>query len=175
MYYCKKNPIIQGETAFGKSYLINICTTLLGQETNLYQMNSNTEMSILTGQIFIKSDFDENELLQISEVYNNMKNIIGYDKKFVDMNLKDYKEIISKIDEKLKKDNIDEETDKILKKARRTIFVINSPLSRFTHIDWIFIDSIIKENGKWVILIGIEMAPSQIPEKITHLYRENQN
>ena len=31
----------------------------------------------------------------------------------------------------------------------------------------------IKENGKWVILNGIEMAPSQIPVKITHLYGEN--
>ena len=59
-------------------------------------MNSNIEISILTGQEIIKSDFDENELLQISEAYNNMKNIIGNEKEFVDMNLKDYKEIISK-------------------------------------------------------------------------------
>ena len=136
-------------------------------------MNSNIEISILTGQEIIKSDFDENELLQISEAYNNMKNIIGNEKEFVDMNLKDYKEISSKIDEKLKEDNIDEETDKILKKVRRNIFVINSPLSRFTHIDSVFIDSMIKENGKWVILDGIDMAPSQIPVKITHLYGEN--
>ena len=92
----KKTPIIQGATASGKSYLINVFSTLLGQETNLYQMNSNTGISILTGQEIIKSDFDENELLQISEAYNNMKNIIGNEKEFVDMNLKDYKEIISK-------------------------------------------------------------------------------
>ena len=59
-------------------------------------MNSNIEISILTGQEIIKSDFDENELLQISEAYNNMKNIIGNEKEFVEMNLKDYKEIISK-------------------------------------------------------------------------------
>ena len=91
------------------------------------------------------------------------------------MNLKDYKEIISKIDEKLNKIIIDEETDKILKKARRIILVITSLPSRFTQIDSVFINSIIKENGKWVILDGIEIAPSQIPEKITHLYRENQN
>ena len=91
------------------------------------------------------------------------------------MNLKDYKEISSKIDEKLKEDNIDEETDKLFKKARRIILVITSLPSRFTQIDSVFINSIIKENEKWVILDGIEMAPSQIPEKITHLYRKNQN
>ena len=45
------------------------------------------------------------------------------------MNLKDYKEISSKIDEKLKEDNIDEENDKLFKKARRIIFVITSPPS----------------------------------------------
>ena len=91
------------------------------------------------------------------------------------MNLKDYKEISSKIDEKLKEDNIDEETDKLFKKARRIILVITSLPSRFTQIDSVFINSIIKENEKWVILDGIEMTPSQIPEKITYLYRENQN
>jgi len=169
----KKTPIIQGVTASGKSYLINVFATLLGQKTNLYQMNSNTGMSILTGQEIIKDDFDEDEIEKISKAYNEVKNIINYEKKFVDMELKHYKKIISKIDKKLKEDNIDEETNEILKKARRTIFVIISPPSRFIHIDSVFIDSIIKEKGEWVILDGIEMSPSQIPEKITPLCGEN--
>ena len=169
----KKTPIIQGVTASGKSYLINVFATLLGQKTNLYQMNSNTGMSILTGQEIIKDDFDEDEIEKISKAYKKVKNIINYEKKFVDMELKHYKKIISKIDKKLKEDNIDEETNEKLKKARRTIFVIISPPSRFIHIDSVFIDSIIKENGEWVILDGIEMSPSQIPEKITPLCGEN--
>ena len=126
-------------------------------------MNSNTGMSILTGQEIIKDDFDENEIKKISKAYKKVKNIINYEKKFVDMKLKHYKKIISKIDKKLKEDNIDEETNEKLKKARRTIFVIISPPSRFIHIDSVFIDSIIKKNGEWVILDGIEMSPSQIP------------
>ncbi len=36
-----------------------------------------------------------------------------------------------------------------------------------------FIDSIIKDKGRWVILDGIEMVPSQIPEKISPLCGEN--
>ena len=64
------------------------------------------------------------------------------------MTLKHYKKIISKIDKKLEEDNIDEKTEKLLKKAKRTIFVITLLPSRFTHIDSVFIDSIIKENGK---------------------------
>ena len=257
----KKTPIIQGPTASGKSYLLSVISTLLGQETNLYQMNSNTGMSILTGQEVIKGEFDEKEKEKICEAYNDIKDLIKTkkDKSFNDMDLKDYKNIISKIDKKLikkldeiekkklndakeeiskiiapqnedeenKKEELDEnekdllnkeynnishlieyeiedfnnernfnikdykkilskikkklkedkELDedaiKRLKNARRTIFIIISPPSRFTHIDSVFIDSIIKDEGKWVILDGIEMAPSQVPEKIAPLCGEN--
>ena len=169
----KKTPIIQGPTASGKSYLLNVFAALLGQNTNLYQMNSNTGMSILTGQEIIKGEFDDEEKEKIREAYNNIKKLIKSDKKFVDMKLKDYKKIISKIDKKLKEENLDEDTISQLRASRRIIFVIISPPSRFTHIDSIFIDSIIKKKGQWVILDGIEMAPSQIPEKITPLCGEN--
>ena len=90
------------------------------------------------------------------------------------MNFHDYKKIIKKINKKLKEnDELDKKKIKKLKEARRTIFIIISPPSRFTHIDSVFIDSILKDKGKWVILDGIEMAPSQIPEKIAPLCGEN--
>ena len=90
------------------------------------------------------------------------------------MELGHYKKIISKIDKALENDeDLDENTIDLLKKARRTIFIIISPPSRFTHIDSVFIDSILKGEGQWVILDGIEMAPSQIPEKIAPLCGEN--
>ena len=169
----KKTPIIQGPTASGKSYLIHTLATLLGQDTNLYQMNSNTGMSILTGQEIIKGDFDDDEKMKIYEAYNSIKELINYKKPFNEMKLKHYKKIISKIDNKLKEEGLEEEAISKLKSARRTIFIIISPPSRFTHIDSKFIDSIIKDDGQWVILDGIEMAPSQIPEKITPLCGEN--
>jgi len=169
----KKTPIIQGATASGKSYLISTLATLLGQDTNLYQMNSNTGMSILTGQEIIKGDFDEEEKIKICEAYESIKDLINYKKPFNDMELRHYKKIISKIDKKIKEEELEEEIVSKLKSARRTIFIIISPPSRFTHIDSKFIDSIIKNEGQWVILDGIEMAPSQIPEKITPLCGEN--
>ena len=168
----KKTPIIQGPTASGKSYLLRIFSTLLGQETNLYQMNSNTGMSILTGQEIIKEEFDDDEKTKICEAYNSIKDIINYKKDFNDMKFKHYKKIISKIDELDKKD-LNNEQINLIKKARRTIFITISPPSRFDHKDSAFIDSIIKDEGKWVILDGIEMAPSQIPEKIAPLCGEN--
>ena len=169
----KKTPIIQGPTASGKSYLVSVFATLLGQETNLYQMNSNTGLSILTGQEVIKGNFDEEEKSKICEAYNSIKDIIQYKKNFADMELKHYKRIISKIDKKLEEEGLEEDIINSLKSARRTIFIIISPPSRFSHIDSVFIESILKDQGQWVILDGIEMAPSQIPEKIAPLCGEN--
>ena len=173
----KKTPIIQGPTASGKSYLISIFAKLLGQDYNLYQMNSSTGMSILTGQEIIKENFDEEEKAKICNTYNSIKNIISSlekkPKEFENMKLKDYKKIISNIDKKLENINdLNDETVHLLKKARRIIFIIISPPSRFVHVNSAFIDSI-KVTGQWVILDGIEMAPSQIPEKIAPLCGEN--
>ena len=71
---------------------------LLGQDTNLYQLNSNAGISIVTGQDIIKEDFDECEKEKICEAYNEIKDIIKYKKSFNDMNLNHYKKIITKID-----------------------------------------------------------------------------
>jgi hypothetical protein len=135
-------------------------------------MNSNTGISILTGQEMIKGNFDKDEKKKIRDAYNNIKSLIKMNKAFNEMILKDYKNIISKIDKKIEKGNLKDEDIELLKKARRTIFIIISPPSRFVHIDSVFLDSILKD-GKWVILDGIEMAPSQIPEKIASLCGEN--
>jgi len=111
----KKTPIIQGPTASGKSYLVSNFAKLLGQKTNLYQMNSNTGLSILTGQKIIK-EFDNNEKETIRKAFKSIKNIIKYKKKSTELKYKDYKKIIFKIDEKLEEKDIDEEAIDLLKK-----------------------------------------------------------
>ena len=85
------------------------------------------------------------------------------------MDFNDFKNIILKIDKKLKNKvhKLKEEDIDLLKRSRRIIFIIISPLSRFVHKNSVFMDSI--KDGNLVILDGIEMAPSQIPEKISSL------
>ena len=94
----RKTPIIQGPAGSGKSYLLSVLSILLGQDTNLYQLNSNAGISIITGQDIIKEDFDECEKEKICEAYNEIKDIIKYKKSFNAMNLNHYKKIITKID-----------------------------------------------------------------------------
>ena len=229
----KKVPILQGDTGSGKSFLVSVTSKLLGQDTNLYQMNSNSGMSILTGQEIIKDKFDKKEKEKMRNAYfgdpndendegiSKLFNIKKLKKKtFKDFQLEDYKLIISTIDEILDKiekkskkkkelkkgkkkriakdgeeegkeeeeeegeeeedeeeeeddDNeieLDESQIKKLKDARRLFFVITSPPSRFYHAESVFISAIKK--GKWCIFDGIEMAPAQIPEKITPLCSE---
>lgn len=64
------------------------------------------------------------------------------------MELKYYKKIIGKIDTKLEEKEIEEEIITKLKTAKRTIFIIISPPSIFSHIDSAFIDSIIRDKGQ---------------------------
>ena len=132
-------------------------------------MNSNTGTSILTGQEIIKENFGVDEVKEINDAYNRVKKFIKKDKDFNEMDFNDFKNIILKIDKKLKNKvhKLKEEDIDLLKRSRRIIFIIISPLSRFVHKNSVFMDSI--KDGNLVILDGIEMAPSQIPEKISSL------
>ena len=138
-------------------------------------MNSNTGTSILTGQEIIKENFDGDEVKEINDAYNRVKKFIKKDKDFNEMDFNDFKNIILKIDKKLKNKvhKLKEEDIDLLKRSRRIIFIIISPLSRFVHKNSVFMDSI--KDGNLVILDGIEMAPSQIPEKISSLWEKIQN
>ena len=167
----KKVPIIQGKTASGKSFLIQQFAKLLGQESILYQMNSNTGNSLFTGQEIIKEKFDKDELKRMKKAYNNIKKILKEKKEFEKLKFKDYKKLIKKIDKKIKKKKISFEENEKLNKARRIFFVSTSAPSRFSHKQSAFITAI--KEGKWVILDGIEMSQIQISEKITTLCDES--
>jgi hypothetical protein len=56
-------PIIQGITASGKSYSINIFSKIMGEELFAYQMNENTGISIFTGQSKIKENISKEEIV----------------------------------------------------------------------------------------------------------------
>ena len=64
----KKTPIIQGITASGKSFIIKLLSEILGQDLSIYQLNSNSGLSLFTGQSVMKEEFDDKEK-------NNLKKI----------------------------------------------------------------------------------------------------
>ena len=64
----KKTPIIQGVTGSGKSFLIKLLAEVLGQDISIYQLNSNSGISMFTGQSVMKDDFDEKEKEKLRKV-----------------------------------------------------------------------------------------------------------
>ena len=163
-----KTPIIQGATASGKSFIIKMFAEILGQELNIYQLNSNSGISIFAGQSVMKKGFDETEKRKLNNI---LKLLNKTDKKLENINQQDFSELKKEIDEKIKSGKLNE-TEKIeYIFARDTLNKIQSPLNRFEHEDSELIKGL--RTGKWVALDGIEMANSQIAEKLSSLCDES--
>jgi len=164
--YCKKTPIIQGVTASGKSFLVKLFSEILGQDLSIYQLNSNSSISLFTGQSIMKEEFDKKEKEKLRGILNLLK---IKEKKIGDINSKDFTEFQKKIEEKLKSD-LNEEQKKEYEKAKDILTILKSPLNRFMHQDSELITGI--KTGKWIALDGLEMASTQISEKLSPLCGE---
>ena len=162
----KKTPIIQGVTASGKSFIIKLLADVLGQDLSIYQLNSNSGISLFTGQSIMKDEFDVEEKNKLYKILNLLKEQKDIDK----IDSQDFLEFQKKIEEKLKSKKITEEKRKKYEKAKDTLTILKSPLNRFMHQDSELIIGI--KTGKWIALDGIELANIQISEKLSSLCGE---
>ena len=166
--------IIQGSTASGKSYLIKLFCELLGEEPEIIELNNDSGISLLTGQIAPKSEIDNEDIAKIQKILNSCKHyeklysIVNKDN-FIDNPLnwkpKDFREILNQL-ELIKKDLSENELT-IVKKIENKF---NNELLFLKHLkneDSTFINALIK--GKWVILDGIESAQPELFERLTSL------
>ena len=168
-----KIPLIQGETASGKSYLIQIFTKILGQSIILYQITSNSDMSILTGQDIIKTKIESDELKKLEDNYEKVQSLIKQEKKFNKIKENQYNSIFQEIIKKLNKSDVnlsDEERQK-LKEAKDNFYNIISLPGRLEHKNSSFINAAL--TGKWVCFDGIEMGHSILFDSIASLCNAN--
>ena len=161
----KITPIIQGLTASGKSYIIKIFAEILGQDLSIYQLNSNSGISLFIGNFIMKDNFDEIIKEKLEKVLKILK-IKDINIEFI--NNEDIKKYIRKIDKKLKSNRLDEKKIKEYRDAKDLLII--SQLNRFKHQDSELIVGI--KEGRWIVLDGIEMAESQISEKLSSLCGE---
>ena len=184
-------PLIQGETASGKSYLMKIFAKIFGQKTNLYQINSNSGMSIITGQDIIMTNIDKDkEEKDLKCNYNDIKKLIKMEKKnFEQLEVNDYKLILKKILDKLENNKDLKEDDKNKLIIAKNIFINSISLrKRIAHKKSRFILAAEKERekegekerekekkveGKWIIFDGIEMGQTILFDNISSLCTEN--
>ena len=91
-----KTPIIQGVSASGKSFVVKLFTKLMGQKVNLfiYQLNSNSGISLFTGQSIIKKKFDKEEKEKLKKILKLLgeredKNLEDIDFSLIQQKIKD--------------------------------------------------------------------------------------
>ena len=73
-----------------KSYLLKILSFLLGQKTNIYQLNSNSGITLFTGQSIIQDKLTEYEISKIKPLYDLIKDLINFSKDFIESTPSDF-------------------------------------------------------------------------------------
>ena len=177
----KRSCVIQGDTASGKSFLIRLFADLVGAKLNVFQMNSDSNVSMLAGQSVLNDEISQEDINKFKKAFTNL---------MIDQNIHQYMEETLKIDIKdqstFKPTNLKKLLDYIksieieihgelyfpeIEKAVQLIKETMNPVNRFEHKESAFIHAIKK--GEWVLIDGIESAPSVIAEKISSLCGEN--
>ena len=176
LVFCIKSgkvPLIQGETASGKSYLIKVFSQLFGQEMILYQITGNSGMSIITGQDIIKTEIEREEKKKIKDAYKKIKNLINEERKFNEIKEEEYHLILTKIMNILKNENQNYKSEDIKNLKDVEEILKNTILlpGRLEHKMSSFINA--AKYGGWVFFDGIEMGQSILFDSISSLCGEN--
>jgi hypothetical protein len=108
---------------------------MMGKKLNIYQMNSETGVSIIQGQPQIMEELEENEIKTLTEIFNDVnlilnKNLIE-NNNINDIKRKDFEDIIKNIEKQLNSIKLSKEILKKLKNYQNLINKIISPASRF--------------------------------------------
>ena len=146
--------IIQGSTGVGKSHLIKLFAKILGKKLHIFELNKDNQISLLT-KCYIFNDYDQNEINDINHMLDGIqlqKEDMPFDKR--------YAEIVKK--------ELNNKQISILKELKEKYNLFNN---RFKSKESDFLEAVKK--GEWVLLDGIENAPSFIAEKIVSLCGDN--
>lgn len=175
----KRACVIQGDTASGKSYLIRLFSELIGVKLNVFQMNSDSNISMLAGQSVLNDSLSRKDIRTIKKAFADLSiddDIRQYLDDPKNINTKDENKWTPKI---LKKflgfiQNLDNRDKSYYQEIEKSVQIIKdtmNPVNRFEHQKSTFLNAM--KNGEWVLIDGIESAPSVIAEKISSLCGAN--
>ena len=176
-YKTKIIPIIQGETASGKSFIIRLFSKMLGQKLNVYQMNQDTGLSIFSGQSILSSTLTKEDEISFKKVFSGFEDIPKvkeyFVKNFENVNVEkwspqQFADLLEIINNYIKENKfIDTLKMNLLKDGQKKIKEICLPANRFLPAKSMVIKSL--EKGEWVFFDGMESAPEEISEKCSSL------
>ena len=147
--------IIQGSSGVGKSHLIKLFAKFLGKKLHIFELNKDNQISLLT-KCYIFNNYTDDEKEDIKTYLDEIMKInnekeINIDERFAEI---------------LKIENLNENKKKFLNDLKSKYSLAN----RFEYKKSDFLQAI--KNGDWILLDGIENAPSFIAEKIAFLCGE---
>lgn len=166
--------IINGQSGSGKGYLIRTFAEACGEKLVNIDLNNDSGISVITGQIIPKSELSEEEIDELKDLFNKVIEIPELSD-IINENLEvDYpntwkpdkfRKILATI-KTYPKEILDKYEDLILELKNK----ISSELSFIKHLinqDSPFIKAMIE--GSWVNLDGIEKAQPELAERILSL------
>jgi hypothetical protein len=151
----------------------------MGKELNVYQLNSESSTSLLTGQSKLNTKITKEESEELNKIFDTLKSFEKInemikqdfrDGNYEEWSADSFRKLINIIkDIESKGTNQEKE---ILKSARINIGKIIIPANRFNNdCDSAFVISM--KEGYWDLFDGMESAPSQLSEKISTLVGED--
>ena len=153
----------------------------MGKELNVYQLNSESSTSLLTGQSKLNTKIAKEESEELSKIFEDLKifekikdkiNERFIEGKYEEWSANSFKELIDLIKEIELKTKEDEKERDLLKKSRIEIGKIIIPANRFNNdYDTAFVISMKKVY--WDLFDAIESATPQLSEKISTLAGED--
>ena len=162
--------IVKGPTASGKTFTIQLFANIIGQKLTVLQMNSDSSISSIIGgykpsDTVTKSkiEYIKEKIIACGELFNDIANDIQKNKIITTDILNGY---VKTMQQRLTEETETETADLI----REAISEIEDACSLFNRVklsDSAFVDAMV--NGNWILLDGIESAPSDIIERITTL------
>lgn len=176
----KRTCVVQGDTASGKSHVVRLLADIAGAKLNVFQLNSDTNTSIFSRRSILTNTLSQADIGKFKKAFidlsindsirqyitDDLQIRINDSSTFNPKSLKMLLHYIQSIESDIKKEDYYERIEQAVKLIKETM----SPINRFKHEESVFVNAI--TNGEWVLLDGIEAAPSIIAEKISSLCGE---
>jgi len=174
-YISNKPCILQGETSSGKTHLIHLFADMLGKKLKVYQMNNDSNVILINGQSKFE-DLRLDEIDKLRTLKTKLEKLINDNNILIEQQQNDITvEKIGKLLDQANKfiSNDSQYNNKIeeIKKIKKEIIKIISPVNRFRYNKSSFCESL--EKGEWILIEQIESAPPEILERLIPLTQEN--
>lgn len=168
--------IVQGPTASGKTFSIQLFAKILGKNLKVLQMNQEINSSFIVGSYNPSKNLSSSDIFELRNALELISSMPYLPDKFQEKlqnieiekwKLSDFLELKKEVEKLMKSKKLDESN---INNASEFINKVNSTLLIFKHINRS--DSIIVEalkKGDWLLLDGIENATSDLLDRLSSL------